>query len=76
MHIPIKLADDTIVYSAGVGTVVFNPVVYGKESQSVEFTRTIYYLVYISQSAKVSSCMLMNQLCTSNVLDRLYLLLQ
>jgi len=35
MHIPIKLADDTIVYSARVGTVVFNPVVYGKESRSV-----------------------------------------
>jgi hypothetical protein len=35
MRIPIKLADDTIVYSAGVvGTVVFNPVVYGKESRS------------------------------------------
>jgi len=32
MRIPIKLADDTIVYSAGVVTVVFNPVVYGKES--------------------------------------------
>jgi len=42
MCIPIKLADDTIVYFAGVGTVVFNPVVYGKESQSVEFTRVLH----------------------------------
>ncbi|EGO28208.1 hypothetical protein SERLADRAFT_346449, partial [Serpula lacrymans var. lacrymans S7.9] len=25
-HVPIKLADHTVVYSAGVGTVVFNPV--------------------------------------------------
>ncbi|KAI9568689.1 hypothetical protein HD554DRAFT_1992763, partial [Boletus coccyginus] len=25
--IPIKLADNTVVYSAGVGSVVFNPVI-------------------------------------------------
>ena len=31
-HIPIKLADNTIVYSAGVGSVVFEPVIDGKSS--------------------------------------------
>jgi len=36
--LPIKLADHTIVYSAGVGTVVFYPVVNGKEFRSVELT--------------------------------------
>ena len=29
-RVPIKLADNSIIYSAGVGTVVFNPVVKGK----------------------------------------------
>ncbi|KAI9463745.1 hypothetical protein HD554DRAFT_1985611, partial [Boletus coccyginus] len=26
-HIPIKLADNTVVYSAGVGSIIFNPVI-------------------------------------------------
>jgi len=26
-EVPIKLADNTIVYSAGVGSVVFNPII-------------------------------------------------
>jgi transposase InsO family protein len=42
MRVPIKLADHSIIYSAGVGTVVFDPVVYGKESRSVEFTRVLH----------------------------------
>ena len=29
-HVAIKLADNTVVYSAGVGSVVFNPVIDGK----------------------------------------------
>jgi len=40
--IPIKLADSSVIYSAGVGTVVFNPVVKGKSLQSVEFTRVLH----------------------------------
>ena len=40
--IPIRLADNSIIYSAGVGTVVFNPVIDGKASQSVEFTRVLH----------------------------------
>jgi hypothetical protein len=31
MQVPIKLADHSIIYSAGVGTVVFVPVVNRKE---------------------------------------------
>ncbi|KIJ22416.1 hypothetical protein M422DRAFT_238081 [Sphaerobolus stellatus SS14] len=42
LSIPIKLADHTMVMSAGVGTVVFNPVVKGKQSRSVEFTRVLH----------------------------------
>src|SRR6266567_7550591 len=43
LHIPIKLADNSIVYSSGEGTVVFNPVMMdGKASQPVEFTRVLH----------------------------------
>jgi hypothetical protein len=37
--VPIKLADNNIVYSAGVGTVVFSPVINGKSVRAVEFTQ-------------------------------------
>jgi hypothetical protein len=40
--IPIKLADNTVIYSAGVGTVLFNPVIRGKPSRAVEFTRVLH----------------------------------
>ncbi|EKM73241.1 hypothetical protein AGABI1DRAFT_135261 [Agaricus bisporus var. burnettii JB137-S8] len=43
MHrIPIRLADNSTVYSAGVGSVVFQPVVNGKETRAVEFTRVLH----------------------------------
>jgi hypothetical protein len=38
LTVPVRLADNTIVYSAGVGTVVFNPVLNGKAVRPVEFT--------------------------------------
>ena len=38
----IKLADNNIVYSTGVGTVVFSPVINGKTVRSVEFTRVLH----------------------------------
>jgi hypothetical protein len=43
-HVPIKLADNNIVYSAGVGAVVFNPVINGpgKSVRAVEFTRVLH----------------------------------
>jgi len=40
--ISIKLADDNIVYSAGVGTVVFSPGVNGRQVRPVEFTKVLY----------------------------------
>ncbi|KAJ3489457.1 hypothetical protein NLJ89_g11528 [Agrocybe chaxingu] len=40
--IPVKLADNSIIYSAGMGTVVFNPVVNGKKVRSVELTRVLH----------------------------------
>ncbi len=42
LRIPIRLADSSIVYSSGVGTVVFNPVIGGKALQPVEFTRVLH----------------------------------
>ena len=42
LRIPIKLADQSIIYSAGVGTVVFHPVVNGRKSRSVEISRVLH----------------------------------
>ena len=42
LRVPIKLADNSMVYSAGVGTVVFNPLVGGKEARPVEFSRVLH----------------------------------
>ena len=41
-RVPIKLADHNIVYSAGEGTVVFNPIVNGKQVRPVEFSRVLH----------------------------------
>ena len=41
-RIPIMLADGSVIYAAGVGTVVFNPVVNGKRIRSVEITRVLH----------------------------------
>ncbi|KNZ72084.1 hypothetical protein J132_04365 [Termitomyces sp. J132] len=39
---PVRLADNSIVYSAGIGTVVFHPVVNGKKIWSLEFHRVLH----------------------------------
>ena len=41
-RVPIKLADDTIIYSAGVGSVVFRPIIHGHVSRDVEFSRVLH----------------------------------
>src|SRR4051812_17744649 len=38
-HVPIKLADKSVVFSSGMGTVVFNPIINGKEVRPMEFSR-------------------------------------
>ncbi len=38
----IHLADNTIVQSAGIGSVVLNPVVNGSDSRPVELTRVLH----------------------------------
>ena len=42
LRLPIRLANDTIVYSEGVGSVLFHPKVGGKEVRAVEFTRVLH----------------------------------
>ena len=39
---PIRLANDDIVYSAGVGSVRFIPMIGGKKARVVEFTRVLH----------------------------------
>ena len=39
---PIKLADNTIVYSEGIGSVIFQPIIGGKPSQGVELTKVLH----------------------------------
>ena len=40
--IPIVLADGSVLYSEGIGTVRFNSVVDGQERSSLEFTNVLY----------------------------------
>ena len=40
--IPMKLADNTIVYSARIGSVIFKPVIDGKCSQVVKFSNVLH----------------------------------
>ena len=42
LRIPIRLADNRVIYSSGVGTVVFNPVIDGKPLQTLEFTKVLH----------------------------------
>ena len=41
-HIPITLANNTVVYSAGVGSVVFHSKIKGEVTRAVEFTHVLH----------------------------------
>ena len=41
-RIAIRLANNSIVYSEGVGTVVFAPVIGGESARAVEFSRVVH----------------------------------
>ena len=41
-RVPVKLADHRIIYSEGVGSVLFRPVKNGKQYRDVEFTRVLH----------------------------------
>jgi hypothetical protein len=42
LHIPIRLADHTIIYSAGIGSILFKPFINQVESQSLIFSRVLH----------------------------------
>lgn len=42
LRIPIRLADKTVIHSAGVGTVRFSPLVKGRKRKTVEFQRVFH----------------------------------
>ena len=42
LYIPIRLADHTIIYSAGIGSILFKPLINGVESQSLLFSRVLH----------------------------------
>ena len=39
---PVRLANNTIIFAVGVGNVVFEPVVDGKQVRAVEFSRVLH----------------------------------
>ena len=42
LRVPVKLANGSLVYSEGVGSLVFRPVVDGVQKRSIEFTRVLH----------------------------------
>ncbi len=41
-RVPIRLADSRVIYSEGVGSVLFRPLINGKLSRDVEFSRVLH----------------------------------
>ncbi|KZS86308.1 hypothetical protein SISNIDRAFT_392075, partial [Sistotremastrum niveocremeum HHB9708] len=41
-RIPIRLADGSIIYSAGIGSVKFEPRLQGKSGRVIEFHRVLH----------------------------------
>jgi hypothetical protein len=41
-RIPIRLADNTIIYSSGIGSILFRPFINGQESQPLLFHRVLH----------------------------------
>ena len=42
LRVPIRLADESVIYSAGVGSVEFSPLLKGKQGKVVEFERVLH----------------------------------
>ena len=41
-RVPVSLADHSVIYSEGVGTVCFRPLIDGKEARDIEFTKVLH----------------------------------
>ena len=64
-HVPVELADGSIIYSAGVGAVVIDPVLDGKRAQFVELSCILHILQLRSN---LLSCLYSGLQNCSNVL--------
>ena len=42
LRVPIRLADESVVYSAGVGSVYFVPIVGGQKKRAIELKRVLH----------------------------------
>jgi hypothetical protein len=71
-HVQIRLADGSVVYSEGVGSVRFNPVVNGQEMAPLEFTDVLYVPALSSTSLSIvaSQYPLRGTPCTSSGMAR------
>ena len=41
-RVPIRLADHSVIYSEGVGTVLFKPLINGQQARDIEFTKVLH----------------------------------
>jgi hypothetical protein len=41
-RVPVRLADHSLIYSKGAGTVQFRPLINGQEARDIEFTRVLH----------------------------------
>ena len=64
-RVAVELADGSIIYSAGVGTVVIDPVVDGKRIRSVELTRVLHVPQLRSN---LLSCLFLTRCCGFSIL--------
>jgi len=67
-RVPIKLADNKTVYSAGEGIVYFNPIIDGNVARTFGFTRVLHIpcLSYSSLDRRASLSPLTQARCPSN----------
>ena len=65
LRVGVELADGSIIYSAGVGTVVIDPVVDGKTIRSVELTRVLHVPQLRSN---LLSCLFLTRCCGFSIL--------
>ncbi|KAJ3501259.1 hypothetical protein NMY22_g18988 [Coprinellus aureogranulatus] len=64
-RVAVELADGSVIYSAGVGTVVIDPVMDGKGTASVELTRVLH----VPQlHCNLLSCLFLTRCCGFNIL--------
>ncbi|KAJ3495675.1 hypothetical protein NMY22_g19906 [Coprinellus aureogranulatus] len=64
-RVAVELADGSVIYSAGVGTVVIDPVIDGKGTASVELTRVLH----VPQlCCNLLSCLFLTRCCGFNIL--------